>query len=258
MAGRLEGKVVMITGAGGGIGSAGAMTFAAQGARIAVAEIDEARGLATARAIEDSGGESVFVRTDVTDSASVQTALSTVRDVLGPLNVLYNNAGYSMEIDADIANVAEEVWKETSDVVLYGSFLCAKYAMPAMIENGGGVIISTASVAGVSGMGGSTAYPVAKAGVIALTRNIAAQYADRGIRANCISPGLTMSPRLRERVERQTALGQRVGSRQALGYCDPQDIANAALFLASDESRMITGQNLIVDGGYVIGAGAPP
>ena len=253
MTNRLAGKVAMITGAGGGIGRAGSKAFAAEGAKVIVAEIDRDSGQETVRIVQDLGGQAVFVHTDVTQADSVVAAVAAGQEALGPLNILYNNAGYSMETDRPIDEVSEEVWKETYSVVLYGSFLCAKYAIPEIIKNGGGCVISTASVAGLAGSRNS-AYSTAKGGVVAMTKTLALQYADKGVRANVICPGLTFSPRLKQRhLNRPPEEQQRTYQRQPLGICDPEDIANAAVFLASDDSRMMTGQSLVVDGGYMLG-----
>ena len=254
MANRLAGKVAMITGAGGGIGRAGSKAFATEGAKVIVAEIDRDSGQETARIVQDLGGQAIFVHTDVTQAESVRAAIAAGQKALGPLNVLYNNAGYSMEADRPIDEVSEEVWKETYSVVLYGSFLCAKYAIPEIIKNGGGCVISTSSIAGVTGAAQVNAYATAKGGVIAMTKTIAMQYADKGVRANVICPGYTFSPRLKQRylnlpAERQQSMRER----QPFGFNEPEDIANTAVFLASDESRMITGQSLVVDGGRLLG-----
>lgn len=254
MTDRLKGKIAFITGAGGGIGTASALAFAREGAAVVVAEIDTARGQQTTRLITESGGRAVFVPVDVTKPESVKAALKTGEDSLGPINVLYNNAGYSMEADRGVAAVSEEVWQETFSVVLYGTFLCAKYGIPRLLKNGGGCVINTASVVGVTGAKGQNAYATAKGGVIALTRNIALQYADRNIRANVLLPGLTLSPRLEQRLKAYPKSAERIKARHPFGACQPEDIANAAVFLASDESRMITGQALAVDGGFLLGS----
>ena len=251
MTGRLQGKVAFITGAGGGIGRAGALAFAREGARVVIAEIARETGEESARAVTAGGGQAVFVRTDVTDPESVRTALAEGERAFGPLDILYNNAGYSMPEDRSIETLDEAVWKETFDVVLYGTFLCAKYALPGMIERRRGVIINTASIAGLAPSKGTQAYSVAKAGVVQLTRNLASANAQHGIRANCLCPGLTMSPRWRERIHREPALRASMAVKQPFGYCEPEDIAAGAVFLASDEARMITGLALPIDGGYM-------
>ena len=255
MAGKLEGKVAVITGAGGGIGRAGAVTFAGEGAGVVVAEIDAERGEETARLARETGGRATFVQTDVTQPDAVEAAVAAALREYGRLDVLYNNAGFSMNEEQGVADTPIEVWNQTYSVNLFGSYLFCKYAIPELAKAGGGSIISTASVAGLAGAWKKHAYATAKAGIIGLTRTIALEYAAQGIRANAICPGVTVSPRLRQRLTDNPALAEGYRKRQPLGLCEPEDIAATALFLASEDSRMITGQYIVVDGGHLLDTG---
>lgn len=255
MAGKLEGKVAVITGAGGGIGRAGAVAFTGEGAAVVVAEIDAERGEETVRLAREIGGRATFVQTDVTQPEAVEAAVAAALREYGRLDVLYNNAGFSMNEEQGVADTPIEVWNQTYAVNLFGSYLFCKYAIPELAKAGGGSIISTASVAGLAGAWKKHAYATAKAGIIGLTRTIALEYAAQGIRANAICPGVTMSPRLRQRLTDNPALAEGYRKRQPLGLCEPEDIAATALFLASDDSRMITGQSIVVDGGHLLDTG---
>ncbi len=255
MAGKLEGKVAVITGAGGGIGRAGAVAFTGEGAAVVVAESDAERGEETVRLAREIGGRATFVQTDVTQPEAVEAAVAAALREYGRLDVLYNNAGFSMNEEQGVADTPIEVWNQTYAVNLFGSYLFCKYAIPELAKAGGGSIISTASVAGLAGAWKKHAYATAKAGIIGLTRTIALEYAAQGIRANAICPGVTMSPRLRQRLTDNPALADGYRKRQPLGLCEPEDIAATALFLASDDSRMITGQSIVVDGGHLLDTG---
>ena len=255
MAGKLEGKVALITGAGGGIGRAGAVAFVQEGAAVVVAEIDAERGEETVRLARETGGRATFVQTDVTQPEAVEAAVAAALREYGRLDVMYNNAGFSMNEEQGVVDTPIEVWNQTYSVNLFGSYLFCKFAIPELAKAGGGSIISTASVAGLAGAWKKHAYATAKAGVIGLTRTIALEYAAQGIRANAICPGVTMSPRLRQRLTDNPALAEGYRKRQPLGLCEPEDIAATALFLASDDSRMITGQYIVVDGGHLLDTG---
>ena len=255
MAGQLEGKVALITGAGGGIGRAGAVAFVREGAAVVVAEIDAERGEETAQLARETGGRATFVQTDVTQPEAVEAAVAAALREYGRLDVMYNNAGFSMNEEQGVVDTPIEVWNQTYSVNLFGSYLFCKYAIPELAKAGGGSIISTASVAGLAGAWKKHAYATAKAGIIGLTRTIALEYAAQGIRANAICPGVTMSPRLRQRLTDNPALAEGYRKRQPLGLCEPEDIAATALFLASDDSRMITGQYIVVDGGHLLDTG---
>jgi NAD(P)-dependent dehydrogenase (short-subunit alcohol dehydrogenase family) len=246
---RLKNKVAIITGGGSGIGRATCLLFAREGAKVVVADYVAEGGNETVRQIKAAGGEAVFVQADVSRSADVQNMIgATVRNY-GRVDILFNNAGIEGP-STKLANLKEEDWDRVIAIDLTSVYLGIKYVIPEMIKQGGGVILSTASVAGLVGFQGSGAYAAAKAGVINLTRLAALEYADKNIRVNCICPGVIETPmvdrvmggRPRERVIKTEPIGR-------LGR--PEDIANAALFLASDESSFATGAPFIIDGGYV-------
>lgn len=246
---RLKGKIALITGGGSGIGRATCLLFASEGATVVVADYVAEGGHETVQQIKANGGEATFVQADVSKSADVQNMIATTVQTYGRVDVLFNNAGIEGP-SAKIANYKEDDWDRVIAIDLTSVYLGMKYVIPEMLKQGGGSIISTASVAGLVGFPGSGAYAAAKAGVINMTRMVALEYADKNIRVNCICPGIIDTPmvdrvvggRLRERVVKAEPVGR-------LGR--PEDIANAALFLASEESSFATGAPFVIDGGYV-------
>ena len=243
--GRLDGKIALITGAGRGIGRAAALLFAAEGARVAIAEIARAEGEATARAIETAGGEALFVVTDVTDPASVEAAIQATVARFGGLHVLYNNAGGATPKDGKVTEIdLDEFWR-TIGVDLFGTFLGCRYAIPVMAEGGGGSIINTTSIRAMIGTAGADAYTSAKGGVRALTQALALQWASHGIRVNAIAPGVVLTERVKALLREDDPIFQK----SLLGASTPEDVAQMALYLASDESRKVTGAILPLDSG---------
>ena len=246
---RLKDKVAIITGGGSGIGRATCLLFAREGAKVVVADYIAEGGNETVRQISAADGQAVFVQADVSKSADVRNMIGAAVRNYGRVDILFNNAGIEGP-STKLANLKEEDWDRVIAIDLTSVYLGMKYVIPEMIKQGGGVILSTASVAGLVGFQGSGAYAAAKAGVINLTRLAALEYADKNIRVNCICPGVIETPmvervmggRPRERIVRSEPIGR-------LGR--PEDIANAALFLASDESSFATGAPFIIDGGYV-------
>jgi len=246
---RLKNKVALITGGGSGIGRATCLLFAREGAKVVVADYIAEGGNETMQQIRAGGGEAIFVQADVSKSADVQNMIAATVQTYKRVDVLFNNAGIEGP-SAKLANYKEEDWDRVIAIDLTAVYLGMKYVIPEMLKQGGGVIISTASVAGLVGFPGSGAYAAAKAGVINMTRMVALEYADKNIRVNCICPGIIETPmvdrvmgnRPKDRVVKAEPIGR-------LGQ--PEDIANAALFLASDESSFATGAPFIIDGGYV-------
>jgi len=247
---RLAGKVALITGAGAGIGRAAALLFASEGAKVVVAEFNEESGLATVREIEAAGGTAFFARTDVTDAASVEYAVQSSVAAFGKLDTLYNNVGGTNPKDGPVTEVPLDVFWSTLTRDLFGTFLACRFAIPEIIKAGGGSIINTASMVGLIGKPrpSQVSYTSAKGAIVSLTRGMAVQYAPQKIRVNAISPGVTLTERLAKRLE-QGAIPAALIDRHLLGLLQPNDIAQAALFLASEESRMITGHILPVDSG---------
>jgi len=249
--GRLDGKVAVITGAGSGIAKAATRIFTAEGARVAVAEIDAAKGEATAAEV---GGETLFVQTDVTDEASVKAAMAAAAEKFGKIDVLFNCAGGSVLDDTVVTEVEMDVWDHTINLDLKGPFLCSRHGIPYLIEAGGGAVVNVSSVVALRGNHPAHVYSSAKGGIISFTRSLAGAYADQGIRANVICPGLIRTERITQRYEDRPPSQRRPGAvatfrSYPFGGGEPEDIANIALFLASDESRMVTGAVIPAEGG---------
>ena len=248
---RLGGKVAIITGSGSGIGRSAAMRFSAEGARVVIAELSPELGKQTEELVRGGGGEARFVECDVTDERSVEAMVATALDAYGGVDVVYNNAGGSRDADGAVHEVdVAEFWR-TMQVDLFGTFLVSRHGVRAMLERGrGGSVINTSSAAGLVGVTpGRSCYSAAKAGITGLTRAMAASYAADGIRVNAIAPGGTATDRI---VAGFTRRGVSVPTGEGVAIPplgQPEDIANVAVFLASDASRMITGQVLSVDGG---------
>ncbi|HSK97112.1 MAG TPA: glucose 1-dehydrogenase [Euzebyales bacterium] len=247
---RLDGRVASITGAGSGMGRAAALLFAAEGARILVSDIDEDAGAATADAVRAKGGEALFVAADVSDAAAVESLYAQGERAFGKVDVLYNNAGIFHPADVSVTDTDEAIWDRVIEVDLKGVFLCCKYGVPALLRAGGGTIVNVASF--VSWMGAATpqiAYTAAKGGVLSMTREIAVEFARRGIRANALCPGPVETPLLRELLADPVQRARRLVHvpMGRLGRSD--ELARAALFLASDDSSYMTGGSLLVDGG---------
>ncbi len=252
---RLKDKVALITGAGSGIGRATALTFAREGAKIVASDVDEAPALETAEAVREAGGDAEVVTGDVSNSAHAERMVQAAVQAFGRLDILVNSAGVSARNAMPEGASPEEVWDRVMDVNLKGTYLVAWYAVPEMEHAGGGSIINLSSIMGLvgypAGMGGGfNPYVPSKGGVIQFTRNLAIDTARRGIRVNCICPGYVETSLTRTLTEDPETL-RRLEERHPMGRLGrPEEIANAALFLASDESSFMTGAPLIVDGGY--------
>ncbi|MEM0356929.1 MAG: SDR family oxidoreductase [Candidatus Bathyarchaeia archaeon] len=249
---RLKNKIALITGAGSGIGQASATLFAKEGAKVAVVDLVKEAGEETVKMIKDSGGDAIFIQADVTKAGDVQKMIETTVNRYGRLDILFNNAG--VNIMAPITETSEELWDKIININLKGVFLGCKYAVPVMVKQQGGVIINTASTFAWVGALNFSAYCASKGGVLAFTRALALELAPYKIRVNCICPGTIETPLVRQIWEKSGKPEEMRESRLKLHPIGrlgkPEDVANAALFLASDEASFITGTALFVDGGY--------
>ena len=248
---RLAGKRVFITGAAKGIGRAAALLFAREGARVAIADIDEEGGAATAAAAREAGGEALFIAADITDSAAAAAALEEAAARFGGLDVLYNNAGGATPADGPVTDAPEEEFWRAIRLDLFGTFLVCKHGLPRLIAAGGGSVVNTTSSVALNGLPGRDCYTAAKGGVAALTRSLAVQYGRYGVRVNALAPGTVRTARVKAMLERDPAV-RAMAARHLVGLIEPEHVARLALYLASDESARTTGQVIPVDSGYTI------
>jgi NAD(P)-dependent dehydrogenase (short-subunit alcohol dehydrogenase family) len=253
---RLNGKVAIVTGAGSGLGRAAALLFAREGAKVVVAANREKDGEQTVKLIKEGGGDAILVQVDVTNSPDVEKAVKAAVHKYGKLDIMLNNAG-TPGPGKLIADITEEEWNRVLSVNLTGVFIGTKCAIPEMLKSGGGVIINVSSVAGVLPRRYTGAYAAAKAGVIQLTRVTALEYARKNIRVNCILPGPIDTPFFSKVAggdpDKIALFKEKVRSEVPFGrFAQPEEIAQVALFLASDEASYITGAALAVDGGQLL------
>jgi NAD(P)-dependent dehydrogenase (short-subunit alcohol dehydrogenase family) len=248
---RLRHKVCVITGAGSGMGRVACEVFAREGARVAALEVAEAAGRETVERVRAAGGEAAFFACDVADEASVRAAMAGVVERYGQIDVLYNNAGIMPEGDHSVLDTSVEVWDRVMAVNVRGVYLCCKHALPHMLARGRGSVINVASFVALVGCSvPQDAYTASKGAVISLTKSLAIQFRPRGVRSNAICPGPIETPMLMDWLLKDEAARQLRLSRQPSGrFGRPEDIVNAALYLASDESDWTNGAVLVVDGG---------
>ena len=254
---RLDGKVAFITGGGSGIARAASLLFAREGAKVVVAEIDGALGEATARDVVDAGGDAMAVRTDVTDASSVRAAIDAVVARHGRLDILFNCAGGSLNEDSLVTEVDLDVWDRTMALDVRGAMLVCRHGIPELVKAGGGSVVNMSSGAALRGSSPKHVYTAAKGAILSFTRALAGSYAKDNIRANAICAGRILTDRILNNYGTAGAPGPVADRQDAAGRVRdypfwvgrPEDIANIALFLASDESRMITGATIPADGG---------
>ena len=259
--GRMEGKVALITGGGGAMGGAQARIFAREGAAVCLADMFPEKAEAVAADLEKTGASAMAIALDVREGSQWAAAVSAAESRFGKLNVLCNNAGSNWRVSFD--EQTEEMWHNIMETALTGAFLGIKAAVPAMRRAGGGVIVNMGSLAAIRPGGGSPGYGASKMGMVGLTRSAAASYAKDNIRCVIVSPGHVDTPFIRGNnpyspndwstsIDNPDNLARRVAHTPLGRLCQPEDIANAFLFAASDEAAMITGSMITVDGGAAL------
>jgi NAD(P)-dependent dehydrogenase (short-subunit alcohol dehydrogenase family) len=254
---RLAGKVALITGGGAGIGHAAALLFAREGAKVAIAEINPERGERTAAEVKAAGGSALFMATDITVEEAVRRIVERTVADFGKLDILYNCAGGAVVEDDYVTDVDMKVWERTIGLDLKGTFLCCRHAVPAIIAAGGGAVVNMSSGAALRGASPAHVYTAAKGAILSLTRALAGRYARDGVRVNAICSGRVLTERITGTYGTLDTPGPLVDRQDPVGRAkeypfwvgEPEDMANIALFLASDESRMITGATIAADGG---------
>ena len=251
---RLSDKVSIITGGGSGMGRTAALMFASEGARVVVADFSEEGGEETVRLVRDAGGEATFVRTDISSEADAKAMVDHAIATYGRVDTLYNNAGIMPEEDHSVVDTPVEAWDRVMAVNVRGVFLGCKYAIPRMLDQGSGSVISIASFVAILGCSvPQDAYTASKGAVLALTRSLAVQFAGRGVRTNAISPGPIETPLLMDWLLKDEAAKQLRLARNPTGrFGKPEEIVHVAIYLASDESRWTNGANFVIDGGISV------
>ena len=247
----LTGKVALITGSGSGIGRSAAILFSQAGAKISVADVNAEHGTETVNLIEANGGQAIFVECDVSKPENVRNMIATTVREFGNLNILYNNAGGSTMMDGPVTEAPDEEFWRVIGLDLYGTFLGCKYAIPELIKAGGGSVINMSSNQALMGIPGRVCYTAAKGGIASMTRAMAVEYGGHKIRVNAIAPSVTLTERVKKLLEQSTEI-QKQAERHLVGLAEPEDVANLALYLASDQSALITGQVISVDSGVTI------
>mgnify|MGYP001398089639 FL=1 len=252
---RLKGKVAFITGGGGGIGRATAERFAEEGAKVVIAEIEPSVGETAAEAARergvDAGGDAFFIKTNVSDTNSVQAAIKKTIYRFGKLDILHNNAGGSTLQDGPVTEApVEEFWR-CINLDLFGTFLCSKYAIPEIIKSGGGSIINMSSNVALMALPGRDCYTAAKGAIASITRSMAVEYAPNKIRVNAIAPSVILSDRVKKLLAASPEI-EAISKTHLLGLGEPIHVADLAVYLAADESAITTGQVISVDSGVTI------
>jgi NAD(P)-dependent dehydrogenase (short-subunit alcohol dehydrogenase family) len=251
MAGMLQGKVALVTGASTGIGKASALAFAREGATVVVSDINVDGGEETARLIGDSGGRAFFFEADVSKEDHVEALVSRTVEAYGRLDCAFNNAGIAGAIGIFSHEYPDDIWEHVMAVNLKGVWLCMKHEIPQMLKQGGGAIVNTASIWGLVGAPGASAYVASKHGVVGLTRAAALEYAPHGIRINAVNPGTIRTPILDPFIAAIPDFESLMTARHPIGRIGmPEEVAEAVTWLCSDAASFVIGQNLPVDGGY--------
>ncbi len=249
MAALLQGKVALVTGGSSGIGRASALIFAREGAKVVVADMNTEGGEETVRQIRAAGGEALFVPADVSKAAEVEALVRRTVEAYGRLDCAHNNAGIEGKMATTVEDT-EENWERVLKINLMGVWLCMKYEIPQMLQQGGGAIVNTASDAGLLGVPRMGAYVASKHGVVGLTKSAALEYAKAGIRINAVCPGVIETPMLERVSGQRPGLVERMVAGEPIGRAGkPEEIAEAAVWLCSDAASFVTGVAMPVDGG---------
>jgi NAD(P)-dependent dehydrogenase (short-subunit alcohol dehydrogenase family) len=245
-----NGKVAIVTGASSGIGRSAAELYARHGARVVVSDVNQAGGEETVQLITNAGGEAVYVPADVSEAAACEALVQRTLDHFGQLDIAFNNAGIGGAA-ALVADYPVEAWDKVIAINLSGVFYCMKYQIPAMLQQGGGVIVNMASVLGQNAFANSSAYVSAKHGLLGLTKNVAVEYGAQGIRANAVGPGFISTPLIAE-FEQDEALNNFLVSLHPIGRLGrPEEVAELVIWLSSDKASFVNGAYYPVDGGYL-------
>jgi NAD(P)-dependent dehydrogenase (short-subunit alcohol dehydrogenase family) len=253
MPGRVEGKVALVTGGASGIGRATALTFAREGAKLIIADMNDEGGQQTAHMIIEKGGEATFVKTDVSKAVEVQALISKAVETYGRLDCAHNNAGIAGRIRAPLHECPEDVWDQVLAINLKGVWLCMKHEILQMLHQGSGAIVNTASIMGLVGSwSGTSAYNASKHGVVGLTKTASLEYARAGLRVNAVCPGYIRTPLIDQALLSRPAMEAQIIARHPVGRMGkPEEIAEAVVWLCSDAASFVTGHTMTVDGGYV-------
>jgi NAD(P)-dependent dehydrogenase (short-subunit alcohol dehydrogenase family) len=248
----IEGKVAIVTGGGSGIGRATAVRFAEAGAKVLVADIVEDGGEETVRMIEEMGGEAAFQKTDVSKASDVEAMVDAAVETFDQLDFAFNNAGIE-GTTAPSDELSEEDWQRVLDINLTGVWLGMKYEIPKMLEIGGGAVVNTSSVAGLLGFPELAPYVASKHGVVGVTKTAALEYSVQGVRVNAVCPGVIDTPMVARTFENNPEMREQLETSEPIGRLgEPEEVANAVVWLCSDEASFVTGVPLPVDGGYAI------
>ncbi len=250
MPGLLEGKVALVTGAASGIGRATALTCAREGAKLIIADMNEDGGQQTVHMITENGGDATFVQVDVTSATEVEAMISKAVETYGRLDCAHNNAGILGTPFIPMTDYTEDEWDQIMNINLKGVWLCMKYEIPQMLQQGGGAIVNTASGAGLVGSASFPIYDASKHGVVGLTKSAALQYAKQGIRVNAVCPGVIRTPMVEQGIQINPQFEEGAIARNPSGRLGkPEEVAEAVVWLCSDTASFVTGHAMSVDGG---------
>jgi NAD(P)-dependent dehydrogenase (short-subunit alcohol dehydrogenase family) len=251
MAGCVEGKVALVTGGGSGIGRATSLIFAREGATVMIADYNPEGAERTVKMIKDAGGKAACLNIDVSVAKQVQAMVEKTVETFGRIDCAFNNAGIEGKT-ADTVECTEEVFDRIIAINLKGVWLCMKYEIPQMLKQGGGVIVNTASVAGLVGFEGLPAYNASKGGVVQLTRTAALEFAKKNIRVNCVCPGVINTPMVARLIDTSSYTEAALSEGEPVGRMGkPEEIGEAVVWLSSDAASFVTGHPMVVDGAWV-------